>query len=150
MLFNEEDNNKGKEKDKEKEKENNVYFFCSDNKMLLPPTYKNYIEFSSENGIINPSNSFSIIKPYHSIKFTYTIEHNNSVITCIKCTNDGKYLIIGFFNGVIEKYKIKKIKKEIINRSIDKPKQKKNLQFLLKLYQRKKKVKILLLKKKFL
>ena len=135
MLFNEEENNKGKEK------ENTVYFFCSDNKILLPPTYKNYIEFSSENGIINPSNTFSIIKPYHSIKFTYTIEHNNSVITCMKCTNDGKYLIIGFLNGVIEKYKIKKIKYEIINRIVDNPKQKKKSSIFSKIIPKKKKSK---------
>ena len=137
IVYNDNEHTKGKEK--EKEKENIIYFFCSDNKILLPPTYKNYIEFSSDNGIYNPSNSFSIIKPYHSIKFTYILEHNNSVINCIKATNDGKYLIIGFLNGVIEKYKIKKIKNDIINKKQEKPKEKKKSSIFIKLIPKKKK-----------
>jgi hypothetical protein len=30
-------------------------------------------------------------------------------INCIKVTSDGKYIVIGYDNGVIEKYRLKKI-----------------------------------------
>ena len=39
-------------------------------------------------------------------------------INCIKVSSDGKYIVIGYDNGVIEKYKLKKVNNCYIEESI--------------------------------
>ena len=84
-------------------KEGNIYFIVGEKKSLIPPSYKNFIEWNSKN-------FFKIIKPFQNVKYTFKIKHMKKFnITCIKVSSDGKYIVIGYDNGVIEKYKLKKI-----------------------------------------
>ena len=80
-----------------------IYFVVGEKKTLLPPSYKNFIEWGVKN-------TFIIYKPFKNIKFTFKIKHMKKFnINCIKVTSDGKYIVIGYDNGVIEKYRLKKI-----------------------------------------
>ena len=91
---------KGKTNDN---KEGNIYFIVGEKKTLIPPSYKNFIEWNS-------TNSFKIIKPFKNTKYTFKINHMKKYdITCIKVSSDGKYIVLGYDNGVIEKYKLKKV-----------------------------------------
>ena len=93
---------------------NNIYFFIGEDKTLLPPTFKNYIDYSKEHSVYG--NTLSIIKPYKGVKYLYNISHMKSFkITYVKCSIDGKIIIIGYNNGVIEKYRLKKIKNENVH-----------------------------------
>ena len=84
-------------------KEGNIYFIVGEKKCLIPPSYKNFIEWTS-------NNCFSIVKPFNNLKYKFKIKHMKKAnITYIKVSSDGKYIVIGYDNGVIEKYKLKKI-----------------------------------------
>ena len=84
-------------------KEGNIYFIVGEKKSLIPPSYKNFIEWGSKN-------IFSILKPFRNKKYTFNITHMKKFcITCIKMSSDGKFIIIGYDNGVLEKYKLKKV-----------------------------------------
>ena len=91
---------KGKNSDN---KDTNIYFIIGEKKTLIPPSYKNYVEWGVKN-------IFSIVKPFLNIKYTFKIKHMQKFnINCIKISSDGKYIVLGYDNGVIEKYKIKKV-----------------------------------------
>ena len=93
------DNNNNDNKDKN----NDLYFIIGENKKLLPPSYKNYVEWGK-------NNSFNLVKPFKNIKYKFTINHmKNKVISYINITRNGKFLILGYNNGVIEKYVLQKI-----------------------------------------
>ena len=84
-------------------KEGNIYFIVGEKKSLIPPSYKNFIEWNS-------NNFFNIVKPFKNEKYKFKIKHMKKAnITCLKVSYDGKYIVIGYDNGVIEKYKLKKI-----------------------------------------
>ena len=84
-------------KNKENEK-NDTYFIVGKNKTLLPPSYKNYIEWGNDN-------SFNLVKPFTNILYIFKLIHmKDHKINCIKVSKNGKYIIIGYENGVIEKY----------------------------------------------
>ena len=84
-------------------KEANIYFVVGGKKALLPPSYKNFIEWGTRN-------FFSIVKPFRNLKYTFKIKHMKKYnITCIKISSDGKYIVLGYDNGAIEKYKLKKV-----------------------------------------
>ena len=84
-----------------KESNNNlIYFIVTGKKVLLPPSYKNYIQWTN-------NNQFHIIKPFRKKKYEFTIHHmKNHSINYIKTTKNGSFIIIGYSNGVIEKYKL--------------------------------------------
>ena len=82
---------------------NMIYFIISGKKTLLPPSYKNYIQWNNDN-------SFFLIKPFSQIKYKFVIQHmKKQIINCIKISKDGSFIIIGYNNGVIEKYKLQRI-----------------------------------------
>ena len=84
-------------------KEGNIYFIVGEKKSLIPPSYKNFIEYGSKN-------IFNIVKPFKNMKYSFKIKHmKNCCINCIKVSSDGKHIVIGYDNGVIEKYKLKKV-----------------------------------------
>ena len=84
-------------------KEGNIYFIVGEKKSLIPPSYKNFVEYGS-------NNIFNIVKPFKNMKYTFKIKHmKKSCINCIKVSSDGKHIVIGYDNGVIEKYKLKKV-----------------------------------------
>ena len=87
-----------------KEINNNlIYFIVAGKKTLLPPSYKNYFQW-------NNNNSFSLIKPFDKTKYHFIIHHmRKQIINTIKVTKDGSFIIIGYSNGVIEKYKLERI-----------------------------------------
>ena len=87
-----------------KESNNNlIYFIISGKKALLPPSYKNYVQWSN-------NNQFYIIKPFKKKKYEFIIHHmRKQSINHIKITKDGSFIIIGYSNGVIEKYKLIRI-----------------------------------------
>ena len=69
----------------------------------MPPSYNNYVEWGK-------NNSFNLVKPFKNIKYKFTINHmKNKVISYINITRNGKFLILGYNNGVIEKYVLQKI-----------------------------------------
>ena len=91
---------KGKSNDN---KDTNIYFVVGEKKTLLPPSYKNFVEWGVKN-------IFSIVKPFKNIKYTFKIKHMKKFkINCIKISSDGKYIVLGYDNGAIEKYRLKKI-----------------------------------------
>ena len=78
-----------------KDKNNDLYFIIGENKKLLPPSYKNYVEWGK-------NNIFNLVKPFKNIKYKFTINHmKNKVISYINITRNGKFLILGYNNGVI-------------------------------------------------
>ena len=84
-------------------KDSNIYFIVGQKKTLLPPSYKNFVEWGVKN-------TFSIVKPFQNIKYTFKIKHMKKFnINCIKISSNGKYIVLGYDNGVIEKYKLKKV-----------------------------------------
>ena len=84
-------------------KDTNIYFIVGERKTLLPPSYKNFIEWGIKN-------TFSIVKPFQNKKYTFKIKHMKKFkINCIKISSNGKYIVIGYDNGAIEKYKLKKV-----------------------------------------
>ena len=101
------DNNNDKNKDENKN--NDIYFVVGENKKLLPPSYKHYIEWGN-------NNSFNLVKPLNNIKYKFTINHmKNKIISQINITRNGKFLVLGYNNGVIEKYVLQKIDESKIN-----------------------------------
>ena len=93
-------------------KEGNIYFIVGEKKSLIPPSYKNFIEWGTKN-------IFSILKPFRNKKYTFKITHMKKFcITCIKLSSDGKNIVLGYDNGVIEKYKLKKINNCFIEEEI--------------------------------
>ena len=84
-------------------KEGNIYFIVGEKKSLIPPSFKNFVEYGTKN-------IFSIVKPFKNMKYSFKIKHmKNCCINCIKVSSDGKHIVIGYDNGVIEKYKLKKV-----------------------------------------
>ena len=82
---------------------NSIYFIVSGKKTLLPPSYKNYIQWNSDN-------CFYLIKPFTKIKYKFIIHHmKRQIINCIKISKDGTFIIVGYSNGIIEKYKLTRI-----------------------------------------
>ena len=101
---------KGKANDS---KDSNIYFIVGEKKTLMPPSYKNFIEWGDKN-------IFSIVKPFQNKKYTFKIKHMKKFnINCIKISSNGKYIVLGYDNGALEKYKLKKVNncyiEEIIN-----------------------------------
>ena len=100
---------------------NLIYFIITGKKVLIPSSYKNYIQWSN-------NNCFYIVKHFKKTKYKFKIQHMMKYkINCIKITKDGKFIIIGYNNGIIEKYKLSRInapkikleqKKEKIEESI--------------------------------
>ena len=98
----EEDDDKNNNEDN-KNNDNLIYFIINGKKTLIPPSYKNFIKWDN-------NNCFYIVKPYKNIKYKFYIQHMMKyIINCIKITKDGNYLIIGYNNGIIEKYKLNRI-----------------------------------------
>ena len=86
-----------------KESNDDVYFIIDENKKLIPPSYKNFIEWGN-------NNCFFIVKPLKNIRYKFCINHmKERIINYITITRCGKYIIIGYDNGVIEKYVLQKI-----------------------------------------
>ena len=84
-------------------KNNDIYYIIGKNKKLLPPSYKNFIEWGKDN-------SFDLVKPLKNIKFKFIINHmQGKIIKYINITRNRKFLILGYNNGVIEKYVLQKI-----------------------------------------
>ena len=82
---------------------NSLYFIISGKKTLIPPSYKNYIQWTN-------NNKFYIIKPFKKVKYEFIIHHmKKQTINCIKLTKDGNFIIIGYSNGILEKYKLARI-----------------------------------------
>ena len=112
-MYFEDDNDNNYLYDNKDSNNNMIYFIISGKKTLLPPSYKNYIEWSNHN-------YFYIVKPFKKIKYKFIIEHmRKQEINCIKITKDGNFIIIGYNNGVIEKYKLTRIwgpKTKVINK----------------------------------
>jgi hypothetical protein len=101
-MYFEDDNDNNYLYDNKDSNNNMIYFIISGKKTLLPPSYKNYIEWSNHN-------YFYIVKPFKKIKYKFIIEHmRKQEINCIKITKDGNFIIIGYNNGVIEKYVLQK------------------------------------------
>ena len=101
---------KGKANDN---KDTNIYFIVGEKKTLMPPSYKNFIEWGVKN-------IFNIVKPFQNKKYTFKIKHMKKFnINCIKISSNGKYIVLGYDNGVLEKYKLKKVNncyiEEIVN-----------------------------------
>ena len=93
-------------------KDNNIYFIVGEKKCLIPPSYNNFIEYGTKN-------IFNIVKPFKNVKYSFKIKHMKKYdINCIKVSSDGKYIVIGYDNGVIEKYKLKKVNNCYIEESI--------------------------------
>ena len=93
-------------------KDNNIYFIVGEKKCLIPPSYNNFIEYGIKN-------IFNIVKPFKNVKYSFKIKHMKKYdINCIKVSSDGKYIVIGYDNGVIEKYKLKKVNNCYIEESI--------------------------------
>ena len=96
----EEDNDNNNTFDGKESNNNLIYFVITGKKVLLPPSYKNYIQWSN-------NNKFYIIKPFIKKKYEFVIHHmKKHSINYIKITKDGSFIIIGYNNGVIEKYKL--------------------------------------------
>ena len=86
-----------------KENKNLIYFIINKKKALIPPSYKNFISWDNDN-------SFYINKPFKKIKYKFSLLHMNKYrIKYIRITNDGNYIIVGYNNGIIEKYKLIRI-----------------------------------------
>ena len=82
---------------------NSIYFIAAGKKTLLPPSYKNYLQW-------NNNNSFYLIKPFGNMKYKFIIHHmRKQIINFIRITRDGSFIIIGYSNGIIEKYKLARI-----------------------------------------
>ena len=98
---------------KGKSNDSNIYFIIGEKKTLMPPSYKNFVEWGIKN-------TLSIVKPFHNIKYTFKIKHmKNYIINCIKISSDGKFIVLGYDNGVIEKYKLKKVDNCYIEETIN-------------------------------
>ena len=84
-------------------KDNLIYFIINKKKVLIPPSYKNFISWDNDN-------SFYINKPFKKIKYKFSLLHMNKYkIKYIKITKDGNYIIVGYNTGIIEKYKLIRI-----------------------------------------
>ena len=82
---------------------NDIYIIIDENKRLIPPSYKNFIEWGY-------NNCFYLLKPLKNLKYRFFINHmKNKIIEYIAVSRSGKYIIIGYNNGVIEKYVLQKI-----------------------------------------
>ena len=112
IFYDEKENNENIINNNENNNYKDIYFMVGKNKILLPKNYKNFIEWNIEDN----KNELNIIKPFLRIKLNYKIKHMKKYeIKIIKTNNDGKNILIGYNNGIIEKYKLKKIKKEKIS-----------------------------------
>ena len=97
----------------------NTFFISGKKTQLIGPKFKNYIDYNYNNY------SFFVIKPFDFLVLEFQT-HENSPISILKITNDGKYIFIGFENGKINKYKLKKIKtKKIYHPDFNKKNKKK-------------------------
>jgi hypothetical protein len=86
-----------------KEGNDDIYIIIDEHKRLVPPSYKNFIEWGN-------NNSFCLVKPLKNIRYRFSINHmKEKIIEYIDMTRSGKYIIIGYNNGVIEKYVLQKI-----------------------------------------
>ena len=111
------------EDDNEENKNNNlIYFIISGKKTLIPPSYKNFIQWEN-------NNCFYIIKYFKRVKYKFEIKHMKRYkINCIKITKDGNFIIIGYNNGIIEKYKLIRLYAPKIKSEKDKKNDKDNKQ----------------------
>ena len=92
-----------KKEEENKEEKNLIYFIINGKKELIPPSYKNFIQWENDN-------CFYINKPFKKIKYKFSILHMMKYkIKFMKITIDGNYIIIGYNNGIIEKYKLMRI-----------------------------------------
>ena len=110
---------------------NIVYFIAGGKKVLIPPSYKNYIDWSRN------KNSIYIVKPFKRAVFEFCLREETA-ITFVTVTRD-KMIYVGFHNGKINKYKMKKCKYDIVEKEESKKegkKEKKN--FIGKLFHKKK------------
>ncbi len=97
----------------------NTFFISGKKTQLLGPKFKNYIDYNFSNY------SFYVIKPFDFLIMEFQT-NENSPISILKVTNDGKYIFIGFESGKITKFKLKKIKsKKIFHPDFNKKKTKK-------------------------
>ena len=103
------DKNNNNDNIKDDTKNNDIYFIVGENKKLIPPSYKNFVEWGT-------NNSFNLVKPLHNLKYKFVINHmKGKIIEYINITRDGKYFILGYNNGVIEKYALQSIDESKIN-----------------------------------
>ena len=103
------DNNNNYDKNKDENNNDDIYFIVGEKKKLIPPSYKNFIEWGNKN-------SFNIVKPFKNIRYKFTINHmKDKIIEHINITRNGKFFILGYNNGVIEKYALQKIDESLIN-----------------------------------
>lgn len=119
----------------EKKVDKTIYFAVGENKILLPKSYKNYVDWNKG------KNEIRIVKPMMKIAFEFYLKHN-SPITTIKAIR--KYLIVGFADGIIKKYKIKKIKYDTVITKLNEEKKEKKQNFIGKLFHKKKEEKTII------
>ena len=111
---------------------NIVYFIAGEKKVLIPPSYKNYIDWSRN------KNSIYIVKPYKRAVFEFCLREDTA-ITFVTVTRD-KMIYVGFHNGKINKYKMKKCKYDIVEKEPEAKKEgkKEKKNFIGKLFHKKK------------
>ena len=102
-----------------------IYFLAGKKSTLIPPSYKNYIDWSKS------KYSFLLIKPFKKICYEYHL-NQNSTISCIKVSTDGKYIIVGFHNGLLCKYKLKRMKFDYVQMKNTDDNNKKNKKGIIK------------------
>ena len=109
-----------KKQEEIKEDKNSIFFIINNKKVLIPPSYKNFIQWDN-------NNCFYINKPFKKIKYKFSILHMRKYkIKYIKITIDGNYLIVGYNNGMIEKYKLMRIWAPKIKKEKEEEKKKEN------------------------
>ena len=113
----------------EKKVDRTIYIAVGEKKILLPKSYKNYVDWNKG------KNEIRIVKPMKKIAFEFYLKHN-SPITTIKAIR--KYLIVGFADGIVRKYKIKKIKYDTVITKANEDKKEKKQNFIGKLFHKKK------------
>ena len=108
------ENNNSNTHDKKDIINDDILFIIDDDKKLIPPSYKNFIEWGFN------SNYFYLVKPLKNIKYKFCINHmKERFIEYMTITPSGKYIIIGYDNGVIEKYVLQKIDSSKISSNVN-------------------------------
>jgi hypothetical protein len=92
-----------KKEEENKDEKNLIYFIINGKKELIPPSYKNFIQWEN-------NHCFYINKPFKKKKYKFSIFHMmKNKIKFMKITRDGNFIVIGYSNGIIEKYKLMRI-----------------------------------------
>ena len=108
------ENNNSNINDKKEIINDDILFIVDEYKKLIPPSYKNFIEWGFY------SNYFYLVKPLKNIKYKFCINHmKERIIEYMTITNNGRYIIIGYDNGVLEKYVLQKINSTKIMNNIN-------------------------------